>query len=80
MLLLPGDIEPVYQRVLPASQWSGGRVSIVAFYEVDALDELTADTTLKLTFATRLTSGQVVYGSDNIRIIDPKPSRRPLLR
>ncbi|MHC5083797.1 MAG: hypothetical protein ACYTET_07670, partial [Planctomycetota bacterium] len=70
MVLADGNIEPICQRILRPSWWTGRRVSVLAFYDVDELGELTGGTTLELTAAMRLASGQTVYGADEIRVID----------
>ena len=76
MVLAEGNIEPVCQQVLRPSWWTGDRVGVLAFYDVDELGELAGGTTLELTAAMRLASGQAVYGSDEIRVIDPQPRRK----
>ena len=77
MVLLPGDIEPVWQRVLPGRRWwRRSRASVVAFYDADLLcDELTGNTMQEITLVVKLESGQFVYGTDRIRVIDPKPKK-----
>ena len=74
MRLLPGDIEPMWQRILPAGRGRHPRAGIVAIYAADLLrDELTANTSQDITLVVKLESGQFVYGTDSIRVIDPKP-------
>ncbi len=77
MLLLPGEIEPAWQRVLRAGRGWHRRASVVAFYDADLLrDELTANTMQEITLVVKLESGQFVYGTDSIRVIDLMPKKQ----
>ena len=77
MILLPGDIEPAWQRVLRAGRGWNRRASVVALYDADLLrDELTANTMQEITLVVKLESGQFVYGTDKIRVIDLMPKKQ----
>ncbi len=78
LLLLAGDgkIEAKWQHVFVNRRHHNRRVSILAFFEADALLEAIPENgTVETTLATRLMNGQTVYGTDDIRIFEP--ARRP---
>ena len=75
--LLAGDAEipAQWQHVLPGRRrgGNGGRVSIIAFFDTDALlDAVGENGTTEVTLAGGLVSGQVIYGTDEIRIFQPR--------
>ena len=78
LLLLVGDTEIEAQRqfVLPGRRRHGGRASIFAFFDAEALLEAVGENgNIEMMLATRLMSGQAVYGTDQVRIF--APPRRP---
>ena len=76
--LLAGDAEipAQWQHVLPGRRCGGGRVSIIAFFDTDALlDAVGENGTTEVTLAGGLVSGQVIYGTDDIRIFEARRRR-----
>ena len=59
-----------------SSRAGGGRASILAFFDMEALLEAVGENgNIEMTLATWLMSGQAVYGTDEVRIFAPR--RRP---
>jgi hypothetical protein len=62
-------IEAIWQRVVG---W-GNRISVFAIFSKDELMELVSDSgPVELTVTGKLESGQYIYGSDTVRILQPR--------
>ncbi|KPK19624.1 MAG: hypothetical protein AMJ70_08940 [Dehalococcoidia bacterium SG8_51_3] len=70
LLIHPGDIEPIHQRINQSGSGSSQRTSILALFKKDELMN-TVDNydRVELKVFGRLKTGQYFYGIDTIRII-----------
>jgi hypothetical protein len=69
LLLHPGDIEPIHQRINQPGPGSSQRTSIVALFKKDELmNTLDNEGRVELKVAGRLKTGQYFYGKDTVRI------------
>jgi len=79
LMLYPGGVEALRQRVLrPRGPGSRGRgITILAFFDKgDVLDAIDDNGKVDIDIVGKFKSGQFIYGTDNIRIIQPR--RRPV--
>ena len=77
LLLHPGSIESIHQKIKQSGSGSSQRTSILALFKKDELmDVVDNDGRVELKVVGRLKTGQCFYGTDTVRII----SRRNGLR
>jgi len=70
ILLHPGDIEPIHQRINQSGSGSSQRTSILALFKKDELmDVVDDDGRVELKVVGLLKTGQYFYGADTVRII-----------
>jgi CD109 antigen len=70
LLIHPGDIEAIHQRINQSGSGSSQRTSIVALFNKDELiDTLDSYGRVELKVVGRLKTGQYFYGTDTVRII-----------
>jgi hypothetical protein len=81
-MLYPGDIEAMYQRVLPRSITDTGRTIVVCFFDkTELLAAITEDGRAQLEVAGWLTNGQQCYGTSTVFIRNSdRPERLRLPR
>jgi len=78
LMLYPGGVEALSQRVLrPRGPGSRGRgITILAFFDKgDVLDAIDDNGKVDIDIVGKFKSGQFIYGTDNIRIIQPRRRR-----
>ena len=75
LMLYPGGVEAFSQRVFrPRGPGSRGRgITILAFFDKgDVLDAIDDNGKVDIDIVGKFKSGQFIYGTDNIRIIQPR--------
>jgi hypothetical protein len=69
----PDSIEAIWQRVIG---W-GRRTSVFALFDkAQLMDAVEHNGRVELTVVGKLESGQCIYGSDTVRILQPRRQRR----
>ena len=77
LLLHPGSIEPIHQRINLSGSGSSQRASILALFKKDELmDVVDNDGRVELKVVGRLKTGQYFYGTDTVRIINRRNGYR----
>jgi len=79
LMFYPGGVEALRQRVLrPRGPGSRGRgITILAFFDKgDVLDAIDDNGKVDIDIVGKFKSGQFIYGTDNIRIIQPRRQPR----
>ena len=77
LLLHPGSIESIHQRINQSGSGSYQRTSIHALFKKDELmDAVDHDGRVELKVVGRLKTGQYFYGTDTVRIISARNGHR----
>ena len=70
LLLHPGSIEPIHQRIYQSGLGSFQRISILALFKKDDLVDVVDNYgRVELKVVGQLKTGQYFYGTDTVRII-----------
>jgi hypothetical protein len=74
LLLYPGGIEPIKQRITQVSNGRHQQIAITAFFDkASLLAGINGSGPVQLDFVGQFTSGQYFFGQDKIWVINPRP-------